>query len=318
MNPVTFIPRYAVPAACGLLAACGGGSGGNSKQETARTVVASNTKPLITGTPTRQAVAGVAYEFLPEAIDADGDTLTFHIENRPEWATFSPTTGKLAGTPEAKSKAVYAGIEISVTDGDESAALRPFDLSVLGVEPATAENAAPTISGTPNVIVAAGHSYEFTPQGFDPDGQTVVYSVANLPPWAEFDEASGQLSGTPIAKDIGDFPGIMIVVSDGELDASLPAFSITVQEFQDGAVTLSWTPPTRNEDGTPLRNLKGYRIYYGRFPGGLSLVQELPNPGVTRGVVENLAPATWYFAVTAYNSDGIESDRSARVSKTIP
>lgn len=318
MSPVTFIPQYAVLAACGLLTACGGGSGGDSQPETSQTVAASNTKPVITGTPTRQAVVGVAYEFLPEAIDADGDTLTFLIENRPEWATFSPSTGKLAGTPEADSKAVYAGIKISVTDGDESAALPLFDLSVLGVEPATAENAAPIISGTPDSITAAGNSYEFTPQGFDPDGQTVVYSVANLPPWAEFDEASGRLSGTPTAKDIGVFPGILIEVSDSELDASLPVFSITVQEPQIGAVTLSWTPPTRNEDGTPLRNLAGYRIYYGRYSEDLSLVQELPNPGITRSVVESLAPGTWQFAVTAYNTDGIESDRSARVSKTIP
>jgi hypothetical protein len=34
-------------------------------------------------------------------------------------------------------------------------------------------------------------------------------------------------------------------------------------------------------------------------------------------MVENLSPATWYFAVKAYNSSGAESDMSVLASKTI-
>ena len=40
----------------------------------------------------------MTYEFVPDAADADEDVLTFAIENRPDWATFSPTTGRLSGT----------------------------------------------------------------------------------------------------------------------------------------------------------------------------------------------------------------------------
>ncbi len=39
--------------------------------------------------------------FTPSANDADGDTLTFTISNRPSWATFNGTTGRLSGTPGA-------------------------------------------------------------------------------------------------------------------------------------------------------------------------------------------------------------------------
>jgi len=35
-------------------------------------------------------------------------------------------------------------------------------------------------------------------------------------------------------------------------------------------------------------------------------------------VVEQLSPATWYFAVSALNAQGVESTRSNVASKTIP
>ncbi len=49
----------------------------------------------------------------------------------------------------------------------------------------------------------------------------------------------------------------------------------------------------------------------------LAQVLELPNPGLSSGGVENLAPGTWYFAVTSYNSNNVESERSNVTSRTI-
>lgn len=69
-----------------------------------------------------------------------------------------------------------------------------------------------------------------------------------------------------------------------------------------GATTLSWTPPTRNDDGTPLK-LTGYRIYWGNTEGHYPHSVTLTNPGLTRYVVEDLKPATWYFVATALSAD---------------
>jgi len=84
-----------------------------------------------------------------------------------------------------------------------------------------------------------------------------------------------------------------------------------------GSATLSWYPPTQNVGGSALTNLAGYRIYYGRADNALNQRIELDNPGLTRYVVEDLSPAKWHFAMTAVNSRGVESKRSATVSKTI-
>jgi hypothetical protein len=75
-----------------------------------------------------------------------------------------------------------------------------------------------------------------------------------------------------------------------------------------GATTLSWTPPTMNEDGSPLK-LTGYRIYWGLTADNLTNSVTLDNPGLTRYVIEQLKPATWYFVATALSSDG-ESEPS--------
>jgi hypothetical protein len=84
-----------------------------------------------------------------------------------------------------------------------------------------------------------------------------------------------------------------------------------------GNATLSWIPPTQNEDGSALTNLAGYRIYYGTSASNLNQTINLTNPGLTRYVVENLSGGTWYFGIRAYSSNGAESAMSAIASKTI-
>jgi hypothetical protein len=84
-----------------------------------------------------------------------------------------------------------------------------------------------------------------------------------------------------------------------------------------GNATLSWIPPTENEDGSALTNLAGYRIFYGTSASNLSRQIDLSNPGITRYVIDNLSGGTWYFGIRAYSSLGTQSALSAIASKTI-
>ena len=84
-----------------------------------------------------------------------------------------------------------------------------------------------------------------------------------------------------------------------------------------GSVTLSWEAPTTREDGTPLTNLAGYYIYYGRMSGVYDYEIKIDNPGITTYVVEGLTPGTWYFVLTSYDSDGVESDYSEEVVREV-
>ena len=181
----------------------------------------------------------------------------------------------------------------------------------------TTLNQAPTIVGSPPAHVLEGEFYEFLPSAADADGDALEFSIARKPAWAQFDRKSGRLWGTPGAADVGNFTNISVSVSDGEASASLAAFDVSVNPLAAGAATLSWNPPSENADGTPLTDLTGYRIYYGRNPDNLSQVVVLNNPGLTRYVIENLTPARWHFEMTSVNAEGVESQRSATATKTI-
>jgi hypothetical protein len=181
----------------------------------------------------------------------------------------------------------------------------------------TTLNQAPTIAGSPPAHVLEGEFYEFLPNAVDPDGDPLEFLISRKPAWAQFDRSSGRLWGTPTAGDVGNFTNISISVSDGKDSASLAAFDVSVNPIAVGAATLSWNPPTENSDGTPLTDLAGYRIYYGRNADNLTQVVVLNNPGLTRYVIENLSTARWYFAMTSVNAEGVESHRTQTASKTI-
>lgn len=178
-------------------------------------------------------------------------------------------------------------------------------------------NRPPTIAGTPVTAVRQGETYNFTPVASDPDGDTLTFSIRNRPGWASFDPATGRLSGTPGAAHVGTYGNVEISVSDGRAAAQLPAFGISVNQISLGSVTLSWMPPLTNADGSALTTLAGYRIYYGQSSGALSQVILIDNAGATRWVVGNLSPATYYFAMTSHNTAGVESARSAIVSRAV-
>ncbi len=70
------------------------------------------------------------YEFRPDASDADGDELTFSVENAPAWTIFDFGTGEISGRPTLADVGVYEGIQISVSDGKDSTAMASFSITV--------------------------------------------------------------------------------------------------------------------------------------------------------------------------------------------
>ena len=271
-----------------------------------------NRAPTITGTPATTVNAGSAYGFTPVGSDPDGNTLNYSIQNKPSWATFSATTGRLSGTPAAANVGTSARITISVTDGTATASLPSFTIQVV-----TPANRVPTISGTPLLSINVLAAYSFQPSASDADGNTLTFSIQNRPAWATFNTATGRLSGTPALTDVATFANIIISVSDGTASTSLPGFSLSVLQQATGSATVSWTAPTTNSDGTPLTDLAAYRIQYGRASGSLDQSAPVNNPGLTSYTVENLSQGTWYFGVVAVNAAGSESAVSNVATKTI-
>jgi hypothetical protein len=273
----------------------------------------SNRPPTIAGTPAGAVAVSQAYSFTPSASDPDGQALTFSITNKPSWASFNTSTGRLSGTPAAANVGTTSNIVISVSDGAASASLPAFAVSV------AANNRAPTIGGTPATSVIAGQAYTFTPTASDPDGQTLTFLITNKPAWASFSTSTGRLSGTPAAANVGTTSNIVISVTDGTATTSLPAFTITVNSaVTPGTAELIWTRPTKNEDGSTLGDLAGYKVRYGLSASSLTQVVDVAGAAVTSASIEGLSTGTWYFSIASYTSTGVESAPTGTVYVTLP
>ena len=183
--------------------------------------------------------------------------------------------------------------------------------------PTVPSNSAPRISGNPATAVNIGDAYSFIPTASDPDGDSLTFSIANMPGWASFNSATGELSGQPTLGNIGTYSNISISVSDGKASASLSNFAISVNQMGNLSTTLSWTAPTQNEDGSALEDLAGYKIYWGTTPGVYTNSATIDTVGTTTYVVENLSPGTYVFVATAYNASGVESRYSSPATKTL-
>jgi Putative Ig domain len=280
-----------------------------------------NTAPVITGTAPTSVQANVPYAFTPSASDAQNNRLTFSISNKPSWASFSSSTGTLAGTPSGAQAGTYSNIGIRVSDGYLTSSLPTFSILVIAAPGSVPVNTAPAISGTPATSVTAGSAYSFTPKTSDADGNMLAFSVSNKPTWAVFSTATGSLAGTPASTQTGTYSGIAISVSDGTASSTLAAFGITVSAPAPtpatGSATLSWVAPTQNTNGSPLTDLAGFKVYHGTSAAAMNNVIQLQGSSSSNYTFSQLAAGTHYFAVSAYTSGGTEGALSAVGSKSI-
>jgi hypothetical protein len=87
---------------------------------------------------------------------------------------------------------------------------------------------------------------------------------------------------------------------------SLVIFPSTVRPlFSDASVTLSWN---QNDE----EDLSGYRVYYGLTSGQYDFIEEASSD--TFLTLSSLENVRYYFAVTAYDLAGNESDYSEEIS----
>ncbi len=171
------------------------GNGGTDTITVNVTVNPVNDAPEIAGSPPATVAEGALYSFTPAATDPDGDALAFSIANKPVWAVFDAATGGLFGTPGSGQVGTFAGVEIRVSDGSETAILPAFDIAVTNV------NNAPVLDNS-GVMALAGILEDAT----DADNPGTI--VADL-------LSSGSAVDPIMDEDADALEGIAIVGADG-------------------------------------------------------------------------------------------------------
>ncbi|AWB66998.1 hypothetical protein C2869_11365 [Saccharobesus litoralis] len=188
------------------------------------------------------------YDFTPTANDVDlGDSLTFAADNLPSWLTFDSSSGRISGIPTNEDVGTYTNIKLSVMDSsDTQVSLDAFSITVINT------NDTPNISGLPSAVVNEDSVYQFIPQVSDVDvGDSFTFSIFNKPVWADFNEATGELKGTPENQHVGNYSDIQIeVIDSGNAKAILNAFAIEVINVNDAPV-ITAIPQTSVSQDSP-------------------------------------------------------------------
>lgn len=171
--------------------------------------------------------------------------------------------------------------------------------------PATAQTVATCASATPGTAFATGQWLPCTPPAIylvPAQGQIV----------AKLNSGSGAgwvLSSTLLPTDYV-WAETVAVPAGAWVKVSTLAFAPPYT----ARASISWTAPTANTDGSALTDLAGYKVYSG--PSATTLTV-LAGVGLVLAYQSNVGVGTTYFSVTAVNSAGTESVRSATVSKTV-
>ncbi|MCM8857253.1 MAG: putative Ig domain-containing protein [Candidatus Thiodiazotropha sp.] len=221
----------------------------------------------------------------------------------------TPTVNPVAPTTPPEDTSKDGGVQ-TPTDPAENEVPQPV-------------NQVPVIGGTPASAVDAGDAYRFSPTATDGDTDTLSFSVANLPNWADFNTQNGTVSGSPTDQDVGNYNNIQITVSDGTDSATLTAFTISVNPVvvaqTTGSMSLRWTAPTTRTDGSSLSlaDIKGYCIYVGTTRDNLQMQVELAEGDLTSYILDNLELGEYYVAVSVFDQQDIMSSYSNIVLKSV-
>jgi hypothetical protein len=170
-----------------------------------------------------------------------------------------------------------------------------------------------TIDGT----AVAGTDYVATSgnvtwQAEDTSAKTVLVPVASTASGKSFTISLTSVEG---AAALGNPDYAIVNVTN--VVAGTPAGSSSGGSTGSGTVSLSWTAPTENANGTALTNLAGYNIYYGTSTSAMTSRISISTVGVQSYMVDNLSSGNWYFALTSVNSAGVESGLSGTVEATL-
>jgi len=112
-------------------------------------------------------------------------------------------------------------------------------------------------------------------------------------------------------------PGVQTVSNASPNGIGGGATTTATTPATTGMATLSWAAPALNTDGTIANDLVGYHIHYGTSAAALALTIDVSGARTTTYTITGLTAGTYYFAVNAYNSLGVEGLTSGTVSKTL-
>lgn len=202
-----------------------------------------NNPPQIGGAPGNFATTSQDYTFNPTVIDPDTDDQGKHkwaLKKGPTGATVDPNTGALKWRPKAADVGKTFEFTVEVCDASGACAERTWLVLVSEGD----INNPPVIVSTPGTKSNEGLTYGYKPSAVDPDpADTLTWKLKNAPSGATIDPATGEVTWTPGASDVGKSASFEIEVCDDKGACDTQTWTVSVGKGNQ-APSIPSTPPT--------------------------------------------------------------------------
>ena len=294
------------------------------------TVGGTSSTPSISLNPSTLSFSGVAGGSAPTAqvitlTNPSGGTLSWTTSDNASWLILSTGSGTTTTETDSISATVNptgltAGTyTAAVTVSSSGAANTPQVIPVsLTLSPAPMSSpiinlSVPSLTFTGTSVGASPSAQSFTISNTGTG--TLTWTAGDNAAWLSLSPASGTNTGTVSAAvnltglAAGTYNGTVTVSATGATSKTLPVSFTVNPATTAGSLSLTWSANTEPD-------LAGYKVYVGTQSGVYG--PPIAVGPVTAYQLNNLAKNTTYFvSITAVDTAGNESLRSAEVSKSL-
>ncbi|MGB2985952.1 MAG: putative Ig domain-containing protein, partial [Phycisphaerae bacterium] len=268
-----------------------------------------NVAPVFTSMPVTTVSEGALYNYHAEAVDPDGDPITYLLSAGPEGMTVHSQVGTVTWMPSQTAAADYpSGADVWVTacDSYEACTTQQYAIEV------TAVNVVPQIISTPIYSAMENELYEYAVEAIDLDDDPLTFVLDAAPEGMSIDASSGLIRWTPgqTAAAFNPHP-VHLTVSDPGGNTASQVYEIFVLAVNVPPVITS-EPVITAVEGQIYRydveatDEDGDTLTFGLavFPNGMNIH---PGTGEIDWLVPQTAAAEGPQAVTVIVSDGTDT-----------
>lgn len=188
------------------------------------TVTDTNRPPTVDPLPDVNLDQGAAVSISVNAVDADGDSLTYSASGLPAGLGIDSASGVISGTLNSSQIGPYP-VVVTVTDSGSPI----LDTSVNFKLTVAGSGSPPVITAPGDQSAVEGSTFNLAISASSPDGKGLVFSASGLPKGMVIDSATGRISGTLGFDQAGVYQVTVTATDTDGLDASA-GFTFTVAD----------------------------------------------------------------------------------------
>ena len=148
--------------------------GGASDSQTFTIKIKPNEPPVFVSRPVLPALLGSSYSYDADAVDPDGNAVTYSLMSSPSGMSINAVSGLVTWTPTSSQLGTHS-VSIKASDIFGAATTQNYSVSVR-----KPDNVAPRFTSTQQVNAIVGTSYVYESLATDADGDSLRFSKGNV------------------------------------------------------------------------------------------------------------------------------------------